>query len=83
MVGNKGNQNFLNINVCYILSESTKNKRFDKTNEVALLIFFYHFVTDYRSRIGCLNLTSLLALFLFLLCKRASRRSQPTLQRQL
>jgi hypothetical protein len=37
---------------------------------------------DYKSRIGCLNLTSLSALFVFLLCRRVVR-SQLTLQRQL
>jgi hypothetical protein len=41
--------------------------------------------TDYRSRITCLNLTSLFTLFLFLLCRLTSGtvRSQLTLQYQL
>jgi uncharacterized membrane protein len=39
--------------------------------------------TDYRSRISCLKLTSLIALFVFLLCRQGVVRSQSTLQRQL
>jgi hypothetical protein len=40
--------------------------------------------TDYRSRISCLNLTSLFALFVFLLCRLTSgdpKSSIPTLRR--
>jgi hypothetical protein len=50
------------------------------------LIFFLFLcerTTDYRSRISCLNLTSLFALFVFLLCRRAFTidSSTPTLTR--
>jgi hypothetical protein len=43
---------------------------------------------DYRSRISCLNLTSLFALFVFLVCRLTSgaftiNSSSPTLRRNL